>query len=178
MTRALILFLTFCASAAHAAMPAPPEGVTYLPGFDRARIVGEEVLVIRAFTSAMADRKEYAGAQCTAQSDAFEVAFTTPARITVPRIRQRPSNLRIRCTWHLGSGTLVIRPALPGQTLPKLNPLATLAFSVLTAAENRNRDAWTYVPAGQMRSVTLQWSKRPGCGANPREFPCASASGF
>lgn len=162
MFRTIGLLILLCASAAQAAMPARPANVQYFPGFDRARIVSEDVLVIRTFTSAMSDRKEYAGARCQAISDEFEIAFITPATLTIPRIHERPSDLRIACQSHNGNGQLTIRPTHPDHALPTFNPLATLAFAFLATTQKHNRDDWTYVPAGQMRTVTLQWATRDG----------------
>ena len=173
MFRIFGFLLVLFASAAHAAMQ-QPERVVYLPGFDRERIVSEDILVVRAFTSAMADRKEYAGARCQAESNEFRIVFVTPATLAVPRIHKRPSVLRIRCQSYRGDGRLTIRPSHPGYSFPTINPLARIAFVVLATTQNHNRDDWTYVPRGLTRSVTLQWATRAGCVTTSHSTHCTN----
>ena len=152
-------WLLVWANGALAAQPTRPD-VILLPGFDAARIVSQDRMIVRTFTSASADRQEVAGARCRAISGEMSVEFITPAVLRIPRITGRPSDLLIRCRSWIGNGQRVIAPSHPDHDLPFSNPVMMLAAGVLATGVNQWRNQWTYVPRGPTRSVTLQWARR------------------
>lgn len=84
----------------------PPVQATLRPGVSTDRIAGSVTTTVRSTTGHDKDQREFAGAVCTLQSDEITARFTTPAKVILPKFRQRaefpnrgrPTEARIQCT--------------------------------------------------------------------------------
>ena len=88
------------------AVTEPPVQATLRPGVSTDRIAGTLATTVRSTTGHDKDKREFAGAVCTLESDELTARFTTPAKVILPKFRQRaefpnrgrPTEARILCT--------------------------------------------------------------------------------
>lgn len=127
----------------------PPVEFEYADRFDQKRLLDQGTeLPFRAYAKPEQGQgqkgPEIVGARCQMASKEFKAAFSTPAKITMPVIRGKPSVLTVACTANGKTTQRSQRPFKP-QTVVVGDPVTAVVGTLIGAAVAAASDRWHYV---------------------------------
>ena len=153
-------FLSGCMQNAPISGP-PVEMALKTPQVNSARILGYNEPIIRTSVivtseqkkraaasssnpnSYKGERREIAGAACTADSAELSASFTTPATLRIPKFKGKPTTLRITCRANGETATYKMDPTLDGVIIAGAS-VAGLVAAAVTAGVAASKDSWSY----------------------------------
>ncbi|MCF6429315.1 hypothetical protein [Leisingera sp. MMG026] len=145
----------------YAPVEQPPVAVSYKAGLTAARVTGYTEPVMRTYffeldeeerrqkvlsgnnRSSVTKRIEVTGAVCTLDSAEFSASFTTPAVVRLPKLKGRPTPLRVSCNAPGRTADTKVQPTLDGVIVAG-GSVAGLVAAAVTAGIAAGKDNWSF----------------------------------